>query len=99
MKRVRERLKENHLREGRCADESARISKQRGYMRDGEERQRLSSWHTVTVPPPRRLCFLTQRAETIENKRVVFFVSAKKCRRVWKQQEVKEIDEAKEIKE
>jgi hypothetical protein len=42
---------------------------------------------------------LTQRAETIENKRVVFFVSAKKCRRVWKQQEVKEIDEAKEIKE
>jgi len=68
-------------------------------MRDGEERQRLSSRHTVTVPSPRRLCFLTQSAETIENKRVAFFVSAKKCRRVWKQQEVKEIDEAKEIKE
>jgi hypothetical protein len=30
---------------------------------------------------------------------VVFLVSAKKCRRVWKQQEVKEIDEAKEIEE
>ena len=42
---------------------------------------------------------MTQSAETIENKRVVFFVGAKKCRRVWKQQEVKEIDEAKEIKE
>jgi len=53
----------------------------------------------VNTSPPRRLCFLTQSVETIENKRVVFFVSAKKCKRVWKQQEVKEIDEAKEIKE
>jgi hypothetical protein len=30
------------------------------------------------------LCFLTQSVETIENKRVEFFVSAKKCKRVWK---------------
>jgi hypothetical protein len=30
------------------------------------------------------LCFLTQSAETIENKGVDFFASAKKCKRVWK---------------
>ena len=32
----------------------------------------------------RQLCFLTQSVETIEKKGFVFFESAKKCKRVWK---------------
>ena len=42
-------------------------------------------------PSPRRLCFLTQSVETIENKGVVFFVSAKKCKRVHNDMKIKEI--------
>jgi hypothetical protein len=45
----------------------------------------------------RQLCFLTQSVEAIENKGVEFLLNAKKCSRVRKQQEVKEIDEAKDV--
>lgn len=39
----------------------------------------------------RQLSFLTQSVETIEKKGFVFFDSAKECKGVRKQQEVKEI--------
>ena len=41
------------------------------------------------VPPTP--CFLAKSAETIENKGVVFFVSAKKCKRVRNDMKIKEI--------
>jgi hypothetical protein len=41
-------------------------------------------------PSPRRLCFLTQSVETIENKGVVFFVSARMCKRVRKSMKTNE---------
>jgi len=46
-----------------------------------------------TLTRLRRLCFLTQSVETIENKGVVFFVSAKMCKRVRKNMKRKGIVE------
>ena len=51
---------------------------------------REESW-LVKTPIPHLVGFLTQSAETLENKRVEFLMIAKKCRRVRKNMKRKEI--------